>query len=119
MVQSAVPPQIPEIDVQSLQQKLEANDPTLQFIDVREPQELEIASISGFQSFPLSQYASWEQTIGEQLDPHAETYVLCHHGIRSAQMCGWLLQHGFTFVMNVAGGIDAYSIRVDESLSRY
>jgi rhodanese-related sulfurtransferase len=44
---------------------------------------------------------------------------MCHHGIRSAQMCQWLMNQGFTNVKNVAGGIDAYSILVDHSIPQY
>ncbi len=48
-----------------------------------------------------------------------ETLVLCHHGIRSAQMCQWLVDQGFTNVKNIMGGIDAYSILVDPSVPQY
>jgi rhodanese-related sulfurtransferase len=39
--------------------------------------------------------------------------------MRSAQMCQWLAQQGFTNVINIAGGIDAYSNLVDASVPRY
>ncbi|MEO0377612.1 MAG: rhodanese-related sulfurtransferase, partial [Cyanobacteria bacterium P01_A01_bin.17] len=42
-----------------------------------------------------------------------------HHGLRSAQMCQWLMRQGFTDVKNVAGGIDAYTRKVDPTLPRY
>jgi len=45
--------------------------------------------------------------------------VLCHHGIRSGQMCQWLRSQGFTAVRNITGGIDAYSQQVDASVPRY
>ncbi|PLZ34411.1 rhodanese-related sulfurtransferase, partial [Fischerella thermalis WC559] len=54
-----------------------------------------------------------------RLDPDAETLVLCHHGIRSAQMCQWLVNQGFTNVKNISGGIDAYSMLVDPSIPVY
>jgi rhodanese-related sulfurtransferase len=44
---------------------------------------------------------------------------MCHHGMRSAQMCQWLTQQGFTNVKNIVGGIDAYSVGVDSSIPRY
>lgn len=91
----------------------------LQLIDVREPEELAIARLPGFINLPLSQFGQWSGDIHTRLDPHTETVVLCHHGIRSAQMCYWLLQQGFTHVKNVSGGIDAYSSRVDPSIPRY
>ncbi|MHC5832212.1 MAG: rhodanese-like domain-containing protein, partial [Nostoc sp.] len=42
-----------------------------------------------------------------------------HHGIRSAQMCQWLIAQGFTNVQNISGGIDAYSLLVDPSIPQY
>lgn len=91
----------------------------LQLIDVRERVEVAIACLEGFVNLPLSQFADWASQIQTHFDPQAETFVLCHHGIRSAQMCQWLSLQGFTNVKNVAGGIDAYSILVDPSIPRY
>jgi rhodanese-related sulfurtransferase len=99
---------------------LMAQAPTdLQLVDVREPEELAIAALPGFQSFPLSQSALWVSQIAQQLDPTVETIVLCHHGVRSAHMCQWLGQQGFTNVKNVVGGIDAYARVVDPAVPRY
>ncbi len=91
----------------------------LQLIDVREPEELAIAHLEGFLNLPLSQFAEWSNTIQTQLDPHAETIVMCHHGMRSAQMCAWLLNQGFTNVKNLTGGIDAYATTVDSTVPLY
>ncbi|MFW6359674.1 MAG: rhodanese-like domain-containing protein, partial [Chroococcales cyanobacterium] len=91
----------------------------LQLIDVREPEEVEIAYIQGFQVLPLSQYAEWSNDMASRFDPNAETLVMCHHGVRSSQMCQWLRTQGFTNVKNIAGGIDAYSQVVDSSIPRY
>ena len=119
MANSATPQQFSEISVEVLHQKLQEESGDLQLIDVREPNEVAIAFIPNFKVFPLSQYSVWGQTIAQDLDPHAETYVLCHHGVRSAQMCAWLTQQGFTSVNNIAGGIDAYSLRVDATIPQY
>jgi rhodanese-related sulfurtransferase len=109
-----------QVTVEELANSLKGeNSANIQFIDVREPREVEIAAIKGFQNFPLSEYAEWSDRITTQLDAHAETLVLCHHGVRSAQMCQWLIHQGFTNVKNVAGGIDAYSLMVDPSIPRY
>jgi rhodanese-related sulfurtransferase len=91
----------------------------LQLIDVREPDEVAIACIDGFEVLPLSQFADWADSIPVRFDPQAETVVMCHHGIRSAQMCQWLSRQGFTNLKNLAGGIDAYSALVDSSIPRY
>ncbi len=90
-----------------------------QLLDVREPEELAIASLAGFRNYPLSQYGEWQQRILSELDAHAPTYVICHHGMRSAQMGQWLIQQGFTAVYNVAGGIEDWALTVDRSLPRY
>jgi rhodanese-related sulfurtransferase len=112
-------PAIVETDVETLAQQLATAPEAIQLIDVREPHELEIASLPNFLNLPLSQFAAWSGNINSQFDPHAETIVLCHLGMRSAQMCQWLMEQGFTNVKNLAGGIDAYSRRVDSGVPRY
>ncbi|MBD2292812.1 rhodanese-related sulfurtransferase [Anabaena sphaerica FACHB-251] len=108
-----------EINVQQLAQRLAQADPELQLIDVREPQELALAQINGFVNLPLSEYEQWNGEISTRFDANAETMVLCHHGVRSAQMCQWLVAQGFTNVKNITGGIAAYSILVDPSIPQY
>ncbi len=111
---------IPEISVEELSHHLtEGSTENLQLVDVREPNEIEIASINGFLNLPLSQAQQWSQEIEQYLEPETETLVLCHHGMRSAQMCQWLINQGFTNVKNITGGIDAYSVLVDQDVPRY
>ena len=111
-------PLITQISVEELAQRLSSKD-SLQLVDVREPQEVSIAHIDGFVNLPLSQFPDWADQVNTRLNPEAETLVLCHHGIRSAQMCQWLSHQGFTNVKNVVGGIDAYSVLVDSNIPRY
>jgi len=108
-----------EISVQELASYLVNSLEGLQLVDVREPEEIAIVQLAGFQNFPLSEFNSWSEDIKNRLNPDAETLVLCHHGVRSAQMCQWLISQGFTNVKNIVGGIDAYSIVVDRKLPRY
>jgi rhodanese-related sulfurtransferase len=110
--------QFAQISVEELATRI-ASSENLQLVDVREPQEVAIARIEGFTNLPLSEYSQWAEQITTQFDPHSETIVLCHHGMRSAQMCQWLVDQGFTNVHNVAGGIDAYSLMVDRTVPRY
>ena len=107
------------ISVEDLAQRLSAGESDIQLVDVREPQEVAIASIDGFVNLPLSQFSQWAQQVLTRFNPHTETLVLCHHGMRSAQMCEWLISKGFTNVKNISGGIDAYSISVDSSIPQY
>jgi rhodanese-related sulfurtransferase len=110
---------IPQISVTELVNYLDRDLIPVQLVDVREPEELAIASIDGFINLPLSQFADWGDRIHSLLDIHTETLVLCHHGIRSMQMCQWLTQQEFTNVKNIANGIDAYSRLVDDSVPFY
>lgn len=112
-------PAIVETDVETLAQQLATDPEAIQLIDVREPHELEVASLPNFVNLPLSQFPAWSGNISSQFDPTAETIVLCHLGMRSAQMCQWLMEQGFTNVKNLAGGIDAYSRRIDNSVPLY
>lgn len=110
---------LPQITVKELAEKLTHSPETVQLVDVRESWEIETASVQGFANLPLSQFSEWSDNIYTHLDPEKETLVMCHHGVRSAQMCGWLMQQGFTNVKNIAGGIDAYSAIVDPTVPRY
>lgn len=107
------------LNVQDLVQRRAIEDADLQLIDVREPAEVQIASVEGFVNLPLSQFAAWSDTIHSQFEADKETIVMCHHGMRSAQMCMWLAQQGFTKLKNLTGGIDAYSVVVDPAVPRY
>ena len=108
-----------EITVTELATKLADTNNQYQFVDVREPQELAIVALPQFINLPLSEHADWSPDIYTRLDKDVETLVLCHHGMRSAQMCQWLIDRGFTQVSNIIGGIDAYSYHVDPSLPKY
>ena len=100
-------------------QRLSSGESEIQLVDVREPQEVAIASIDGFVNLPLSEFAQWAEQVPSRFNPQTETFVLCHHGMRSAQMCQWLVSQGFTNVKNISGGIDAYSVLVDPSIPQY
>ena len=110
---------IDQINVQDFADRLQDVDSPVQLIDVREPQELELARLEGFLNLPLSRFPEWSGHICNQLNLEIETIVMCHHGVRSAQMCAWLSQQGFLNVKNLEGGIDAYAIRVDRQVPRY
>jgi len=83
-------------------------------LDVREPWEYEAARIEGSTLVPMREM---ETRFGE-LDPSAETVVICHHGTRSAFITQLLDRAGFDNVLNLEGGVDAYS-QVDATVPRY
>jgi rhodanese-related sulfurtransferase len=91
----------------------------VQLIDVRETDEVEKASLPGFQVLPLRQFGSWGPEIATKFDSNKDTFVLCHHGIRSMQVAKWLQTQGFKRIFNVSGGIHAYSVNVDPSIPTY
>ncbi|HYU33732.1 MAG TPA: molybdopterin-synthase adenylyltransferase MoeB [Thermoanaerobaculia bacterium] len=103
-----------EMTVSDLKERLERGE-TLTVLDVRTEQEYEIARIPGAQLIPLHEL---QDRLGE-LDPAATIVAHCHHGGRSAQAVGFLRQMGFDRAVNLAGGIDAWSLVVDPRVPRY
>ena len=90
-------------------------------IDVREDNELSIASFSfSVLHLPLSKAANWCSNIDELLPKDKPIVVACHAGVRSLNFGMWLLEQGITQrVWNLVGGIDAWSTDVDQSIPRY
>ncbi len=88
-------------------------------LDVREPLELALAGVKpeGFElvAIPMRQLPG---RINE-LDPQRPLACLCHHGVRSQQMAMFLASNGFEDVVNIAGGIDAWSMERDPSIAQY
>lgn len=96
-----------------LKEKLDRGEvPVL--LDVREPWEFSLARIEGSRLVPMSGILDRLS----DLDPHAETVVICHHGVRSAYVTRILDRSGFENAYNLEGGLDAYS-SVDGSVPRY
>lgn len=86
-------------------------------LDVREPWEYEICHISDSELIPMRQIPdAVEQS---RLDPVRETVVICHHGIRSRQVAYYLEHLGFTNLINLEGGVEAWAQDVDPTMKRY
>lgn len=98
-------------------QQAEGRSPVL--LDVREPWEVGTARVAPG-AVPLA-CIPMNEVPGrlDELDPAEPVWVLCHHGMRSAQVAGFLERRGFAQVFNVAGGIDAWSLDVDHQVPRY
>jgi len=90
-------------------------DDAWQIVDVREPWEIEIASLPHSIRIPLAELPSRHA----ELDADRLVAVLCHSGGRSAKAAEFLASQGFSQVVNIAGGIDAWAREVDNSLPRY
>lgn len=112
----------PEISVQDVAAKLTAQE-SFVLLDVREPHELQGASLppGTFDLVPLSDLAARQLTALPQdaQAQDAEIVVFCHHGMRSAQVTAWLKQQGWTNVLSMAGGIDAYAREIDPKVGIY
>lgn len=106
---------MPQITATELKQRLDNGD-DLQIIDVREGYELEIAKMPGAIHIPLGQVVNRMS----EIDPNRETVVHCKMGGRSAKAIAALKQAGFSGnLINLSGGITAWSNEVDPSVPKY
>lgn len=97
-----------------LKERLEAGDKPL-LLDVREDWEYEICSIDGSINISMGNV----NRMLEQLAPDNETVVICHHGMRSFQVGSYLENNGFSRIVNLEGGIDAWASTVEPDMDRY
>jgi rhodanese-related sulfurtransferase len=84
-------------------------------LDVREPWEFQTCHIENARLVPLREL----QARVAELDPAAETVLICHHGGRSMQAALFLQRNGFARVHNLAGGVDAWARSVDPAMPVY
>lgn len=104
-----------EITPEELKQKLDAGD-ALTMLDIREPWEYEAAHIDGSTLIPMDQIPA---RANQELDPEDHIVVICHHGVRSANVAAWMLRQGFERVQSLRGGIDRWSREVDPKVPMY
>lgn len=104
-----------EVTVQEMKQALDNASLNIKVIDVREPDEFEIAHIEGVPLLPLSQL----QDRFTELDPNQSYYLSCKAGVRSLKALGFLREQGFKYLKSVKGGIGAWSDEIDPSVPRY
>lgn len=102
------------LDPRVLHDRLKSDDPPT-VLDVREPEEIQIARFPGALEIPMGEVPARIR----ELDPDRAIVVVCHHGMRSAHIAGYLVQQGFERVSNLSGGIDAWALLVDRSIARY
>ena len=107
-------PELSEIEPTELKRRIDSGDTPL-ILDVREPWEISTASLPGTLNIPMGDIPSRLT----ELDPDRETIVVCHHGVRSAQVAMYLARMGFEHVLNLSGGIDAWSETADPTTPRY
>jgi rhodanese-related sulfurtransferase len=84
-------------------------------LDVRQHWEFDICHIEGSMLIPMGEIHSAIQ----HLDRDRHTVVICHHGIRSQQVCFYLTEMGFNNVTNLIGGVQAWAAEVDPTMPTY
>ena len=106
---------MPEITATELKQRLDNGD-DIQLIDVREADEVAIAAIPNAVHIPLGQVMAR----ASEIDPNRETVIHCKMGGRSARAIDALKRSGFPGnLINLKGGITAWSNEVDPSVPKY
>ena len=104
-----------EVTVAQMQAALKNLADNIRVVDVREPDEYEIARVEGTVLLPLSLLP---QRFTE-LDPNQQIYLHCKSGKRSMKALEFLRQQGFKYVKSVKGGISAWSDEIDHSIPKY
>jgi len=104
---------IPQLTVKELKRRIDAGE-DVQLIDVREPYEFQIAQIGG----KLIPQNDVPNRLAE-IDRDREVIVHCRSGARSQRIAEFLQQAGYPNVVNLAGGILAWSDEIDPSVQKY
>jgi sulfur-carrier protein adenylyltransferase/sulfurtransferase len=104
---------IPQITVTELKQRIDAGEAPF-ILDVREPFEYRIANIGG----KLIPQGEVPKRLSE-IDRDREIIVQCKSGGRSQRIAEFLKQAGYPKVVNLAGGILAWSNEIDSTIPKY
>jgi adenylyltransferase/sulfurtransferase len=104
---------IEQLSVKELKRRIDAGEDAY-IIDVREPYEYQIAQIGG-KLIPQNDVPS---RLAE-IDRDREVIVQCRSGARSQRIAEFLKQAGYPRVVNLAGGILAWSEEIDPSVQKY
>jgi adenylyltransferase/sulfurtransferase len=104
---------IPQLTVKELKRRIDAGEDAY-ILDVREPYEYRIANLGG-QLIPLNDVPN---RLAE-IDRDREVIVQCRSGARSQRVAEFLKQAGYPRVVNLAGGILAWSDEIDPKVQKY
>jgi rhodanese-related sulfurtransferase len=104
-----------QLSVSQLKEWLDGDKERPVILDVREPWELKVCVLDGSMPMPMRSVPARL----DELDRDKPLAVICHHGIRSQQVCYFLAHQGFDKVYNVMGGIDAWAKQIDPSMQKY
>jgi rhodanese-related sulfurtransferase len=103
-----------EIAPSELKQSLDRGEKVL-LLDVREPWEYGLTKIDGSKLIPMGSIPANLQSI----DSGESVVCYCHHGMRSLDVTVWLRAQGVENVRSLAGGIDRWSLEIDQTVPRY
>ena len=106
-----------EVTPEEVKRRLDASE-KLHLIDVREPHEVVLARIEGAEPIPMRAVPGELKTLESRADG-GPLIVYCHHGVRSLHVVNWLREQGIEACQSMAGGIDAWSLRIDPGVPRY
>ena len=104
-----------EITPEELKKKLDAGEKIV-VLDVREPWELQTAHVANTKNIAMGDVPAKAH---QELDPEQHIVVMCHHGVRSANVAAWLQQQGFEKVQSLQGGIDRWARTIDPKVPTY
>lgn len=104
-----------EITPEELKTLLE-DKAAVEVLDVREPWEIETASLAGSTNIPMNDIPARST---EELDREKHIVVICHHGVRSMNVTAWLRQQGFARTQSLRGGIDRWAREIDPKVPLY
>ena len=83
-------------------------------LDVREKNEIDFASVNPHINISIGEIAERHQ----ELEKNKKIIVMCHSGVRSANVCEYLKPLGYN-VYNLNGGINSWSELIDSSVPIY
>ena len=99
---------------EELKKRLDAGEKPI-LLDVREPWEFSICKIEGSVNISMSE----PEKLINKLNANDEIIAICHHGMRSFQVCNYLENNGFNKVLNLDGGIDSWAKTIDTDMAQY
>lgn len=110
---------IAEIQPVELFSALRAKQQVL-LIDVREPEELQLANLRGSIHIPLREiHARVEDVRRLASSDYALKVVYCRVGVRSELAIEFLQAEGIQGLVNLRGGLNAYAAETDSRIAPY
>ena len=104
-----------QISALELKRLIDNQNPPPVLLDVRESWEFALCNIEGSALVPMSQI----HQVLNNYQRHQQIVVICHTGIRSRSVCHFLENAGFEDVINLAGGVHAWAMDVDNTMATY